>query len=1018
MGLQGLNYSLIQVPIAAGLHTGGEPRAGDPPQFDILRDAEFELPGGLQTRKPYAAMSMSIFGGGTIANTRRIFANGDELLCFTKDALYSWNAQLSKWVARGTHLAVKVEEAAKFDAVGDQHDSDRAELNGTVVYSWTNGTLGYVAAVDKTTGSVLMSPHSISTASRLRVLALTTKILLTFVDNAGQFYCWALDPAAPATALAGASTTVYNTGAAGNSFYDLVKVPGADTALLAARLTPTTSYVIVKITAGLTVTSSVKARTCTLSIALSCEPTGASVQIARVNGTNVQGDYITISSLADVTVNQAIGTFTSSTTPQAQLTMAHRSVTTGGAYRCYVFWTETQAGITTGEDQQVKHNWVDTAGTLGTQATFINMISIGSRAFDYNGSVYVWLLFAGQSVFTTLATPLQNSLFLYRDDKFLAAKALSNHAARANGAGFFPSTLSRLPGVALVSGSTTFALCRDEQRSFGIDGTGHPGFAARASVDIVFTFDSDEARRCTRLGETLYVACGEGLLQYDGVGLYETSFHTAPWYCVPVFKATGAIPDGTYTYKATYRWSNAKGDRERSTSLSSYDGVMATGPDGFTVYVLGCYVTHKTLNPPAVEVWRTRIAPTSDSPFYLVSDPNPSVVANPNQYVQDDVTALFQGTPFTDEIADATAATHEAHPENGTVLENLPPPPSTITIATEDRIFIAGIAGDGDRVRYSKRRQAGEVAAFHEALTINVPTVGGRITALAILNETLVVFRQTAAYMFQGQGFDNLGGGQNFSPGVKIPGDVGAVSMESVVVTPDGVVFKSSKGYYILTPRWACEYIGLQVNAYDSEDVVSAHVVERQHQVRLLTESRMLVFDYRVKQWTEWTIEDGIDSTIWQSTHLYLDGDTDTVMQQQTTYSGVDYGMDVEFAWFKPGGLQGRCTVRDLQILGEYRSGHRVRVRVARDYLQDGSGNWLYFDDQTWTVTPTVVGGPEQLRHGPSQKRVESLKVRLTVLGPGASAVPTGEAVRFTGLALDVGVEPGLFRGLAAAQKQ
>ena len=34
----------------------------------------------------------------------------DELTLFTKDKLFSWNAALSKWVLRGTHLAVTVDE--------------------------------------------------------------------------------------------------------------------------------------------------------------------------------------------------------------------------------------------------------------------------------------------------------------------------------------------------------------------------------------------------------------------------------------------------------------------------------------------------------------------------------------------------------------------------------------------------------------------------------------------------------------------------------------------------------------------------------------------------------------------------------------------------------------------------------------------------------------------------------------------------------------------------------------------
>ncbi len=1040
MGLQGLNYSLLQVPLASGLDTGGDKRASDPPSFDILTDAEFEEPGGLQTRYPYAAMSASIFGGGTLSDTRRIYANGDELLCFTKTALYTWNAKLSLWVLKGTHLAVKLDEESKFASTDDQIDCDRAELGGTIVYSWASGINGYVAAVDKVTGSVLMAPFLIvGGVERLRVLALTTKILLSFYDSGG-FYCYMLDPAAPATALAGSSTTVYNTTSSGNAYYDVVKVPGADTALFACRLTPTTSYVIVKVTSALTVTSSVKARPCAGPITLSCEPTGTSVQIVRVDEIvgatkNIVGDYITISTLADVTINQAIGTALTLGNAAGKvvrrITAAHRSVQNSSAYRCYVFWTASLEliGSVSEEDNAAfdptllydnswgtKYNWVDTAGTIGTQGNFVRSMSPGSRAFDYNGSVYLWGSFVGESAETVsgaveFRVSLQNAYFLYRDDITLHAKAAATRAG-----GF--SSVGYLPGVALTSGST-YAWCGTERNVIELDGK-RTGYGDRGPRDITFTFDSNEARRVARLGKSLYVAGGE-VLVFDGSQLVECGFHTFPWLLdvAEVSPAVGNKLNGAYAYKMTWRWNNAHGEMDRSTCASITEITIADEPSGTAIdFINQLCITHKTANPASIEVWCTAADPTPDSPFFLVSSRDPSVTSNPNRYLASSTTAAPDATAFGDEYADTTTLRQEANPENGNVLENLAPPAASIILAAGDRVFLAGVAGDPDRVWYSKQRREGEIASFHDALTVEVPLTGGLITALAFHNEALVVFRETAIYVLLGQGLDNTGGGQNYGPATRVPGDVGAESAEAIASTPMGLLFKSAKGFYILGTRWECEYIGLQVNAYDGELVLAAHVVEDKHQVRLLTESRMLVFDYRVKQWTEWTTDFGISAAIWQGKHLYLDGDANIIMQQATTYSGVAYGMDVETAWFKPGGLQGRCTVRDVQILGEYRSGCRVRVRIARDYQQDGSGNWLYFDDEIWTVTPTVVGGPLQLRHGPSQKRCESMKIRLTVMGAGALTVPTGEALRFTGLALDVGVEPGLFRGLAAAQKQ
>ncbi len=93
-----------------------------------------------------------------------------ELCVFTDTALYSWNAQLSKWVLRGTHLAIDVQEEHRFVTQDDQAESDRAELSNTIAYVWcVNNTTIYVAALDKSTASVLLAPTALTNCSTARL---------------------------------------------------------------------------------------------------------------------------------------------------------------------------------------------------------------------------------------------------------------------------------------------------------------------------------------------------------------------------------------------------------------------------------------------------------------------------------------------------------------------------------------------------------------------------------------------------------------------------------------------------------------------------------------------------------------------------------------------------------------------------------------------------------------------------------------------------------------------------------
>jgi hypothetical protein len=1006
VSVRGLNWQQWAMKFVAGLDQKTDVRALAPPGLSRAVDLQMDEVGGAQTRYPYVADANSILGGSTLANCRTIVQNGDEWLLFTKDTLYSWSPQLQKWVSKGTHLACKLTEQAQFVNTTDQIDCDRAELDGTIVFAWTESGASsacYVAAVDKTTKNVIMQPTEIAGASRLRVVALETKILLTFEEASpgpgNQIGAYALDPASPSTALGGASTTIATTT---NEYYDVVKIPDADQAVFAARLTPTTSYMVGTVTASLVAATSTKARTCDGPIAVSPTPDGASAQVVRGNTTNVQGDLVTISTLADVYTAQAIGTAPSN---PIQIAAAHRSVADSGQYRCYVIWSNGQSESTVSTSFGTKYNWVDTGNTLGTQDDFVDFTGVVSRAFDHEGRVYVWLGFAATSLTTAAGLEtdqvfgqLQNTYFLYRDDVFLCAKATPNIA------GGYATSTGRLPGVANVD-TNQYAWCGAERRALALGGK-LSGYSARAPRDILVEFDSDEARRCARLGETLYITGGE-ILQYDGTQLTEVGFHVFPWQLDLIDFAAGTVGAGTYAYQTTWRYDNARGERERSASATAGFVDVAANREVSVIGWCNLNITHKTDKPPAAEHWRTPVDPNDDAPFYLVTNPDPTDTAGDNCHLSTDVSGTLSA--LIDSFADATLTVKEAHPENGGQLKNLSPPAASLILATDTRLFLAGVSGDPHRVLYSKYRGANQVASFFGTLAVDIPQEGGAITALALLNETVVVFRESAIYAIDGQGYDNTGGGTNYVAR-KVPGKVGAVSQEAVsVATERGIYFKSKRGWYLLNHGWQVEYVGGGIVDYDSEEVLAVDAIEKQHQIRILTASRMLVLDTLVGQWFEWSISDGVHSCMFDGAHAYL---TSTGPKTQATSyaSGATYGIDIETAFIRLNDLQGYGAVDYFDLLGEFRSACTVRIRLARDDWKDGADT--YFQDKTHTPSLTA-GKPLELRHRPSIRQCKSLKVRITVT-PSSS----GEAVKLTGLAFMLGVQSGLNRNLLTAQKQ
>ena len=80
---------------------------------------------------------------------------------------------------------------------------------------------------------------------------------------------------------------------------------------------------------------------------------------------------------------------------------------------------------------------------------------------------------------------------------------------------------------------------------------------------------------------------------------------------------------------------------------------------------------------------------------------------------------------------------------------------------------------------------------------------------------------------------------------------------------PEGLMFKSSKGIYLLSRALELKYIGADVEAYNAFDVTSAQLIPTVYEVRFtLTNGVCLVHDYYVDQWSVYTNIAAVDATM------------------------------------------------------------------------------------------------------------------------------------------------------------
>lgn len=1032
---------VVTIPFSAGLGSKGDPLQQQPPLLSICVDAEFDQVGALRTRKPFSTSIVGVgkVGGGNLTDDgsiRKLVANGAELVAMSPTNLYSWFADASGWVQRDERPALAIHEQNLFNVDNDQVYCDRAELSGIVVYMWSTYDVGagvsrlFLGAIDQATGSVVAPPTQIAGRAGspflARLVVLQTKILV-FVTNPSTVGIdgAALDPTAIAASIASIAFSTIST-TSGGGVFDVEQIPGTDTAILAAPVT-STSYQVLKVTSALAITSATRTSKPGASIlAIACNPAGTTMQLFRapLSSTTytITSDEITISSLADgahvgvavaTTSNQSAGGGGAFTYNFGRLTAAYRN---DGTSRCEVFWSvgDVQQGVVFDGTGTHVATWplstatVDETGAIAAGVVIGNLSPV-SRAFAYGGRVYCWVAFAGASgsVGSPATIPysqIQNTHFLMRDDGLVFGKC-----APEVGGGFayidtpetLPAQLSSvqsLGGGAFVWGGLIRRIVPEVSPTAVTTTTID---AHRAPREVLFTFDDARARRAVRLGATLYMT-GAQIEQYDGVSVCELGWQIFPWDLIALPVGSGGnLSAGGYTYKVTARQTNMPGEIDRSTT-SYLNTVTAVASDSVGIQDLPIMTTRRR-GTIRYELWRTQVNPPDGAPFFLAGWLNSG--------------ALVRSLGYTDALADTDLTTQPEDLETGAVLPAIAPPASNVIASSQFRIFLGDVANAPDTVWYSMPRSDGFVATFNEALTFIVPPDGGAITAIIPFSGGIVVARETAIYIFSGDGLDSTAAGTNFAYLRTISASVGILNQESYVYTDAGVFLKSAKGWYLIDQGWNLQYIGAGVAKYDGETIAATHeMATAQHQIRALSSQRLLVFDTLAKEWAEWSVTGGVSACIWQGQYVYTDGTS--IFVQRTDFTGVTYGKDVEISWWKVNDVMGRGIVRAIQLLAEWQSACNLRIRIARNYESDGAGGASYNEDIFWPTAGTVVGAPVQVKKAPRIKSpIQSIKIRFTEYATDNVSAPSGEGLRYANLALACADEDGLFTGLSAAQK-
>jgi hypothetical protein len=468
----------------------------------------------------------------------------------------------------------------------------------------------------------------------------------------------------------------------------------------------------------------------------------------------------------------------------------------------------------------------------------------------------------------------------------------------------------------------------------------------------------------------------------------------------------GNVDTGTHAYRALVSWFDSQ-HRKHFSVVSREERVTLAVPTivQFNWAVPATLRVDSSLfTPPTLELYRTEAGPggpgTVGEVFRLVNSVSFSSAADDTISINDnasDALSLSKEVLYTEGEAGAVSG----------ALDITPATPHGYVAPLRDRLVVGQIdSGSGYQV--SQTALPNEPAAFTQPGVSGTPalayrdSVEGRVTAVAALDDTIVVATVDHIYLSSGAG-PNLAGQGEFSSPARLPSDVGIFDWRSLLENSEGLYFLGSAAQMYLLPRgggsptrvqqpqtlWAAGTVvgagtdiqdDCSVWAIDTGSAGIAAVRDLSKNVWMRDALPFRPVAFRAHQGVLYAIDTA--GTVWQQS-LSGYGDNGAAEVLQVTTGDV---------LALTGGIGGFGRFGAIELLGEYRSDATILVEAS----YDSGKTFSTLGGSAFTVTGLAVGETFQRQWYPSQQRAGKVRLRVTMT-PSSSAA---EGCRLAGMAV------------------
>lgn len=730
----------------------------------------------------------------------------------------------------------------------------------------------------------------------------------------------------------------------------------------------------------------------------------------------------------------------------------------------------------------VRYRTCTQAGVLGTATTFLRSVGLSSKAFIINETIYVLAEYVNQGS-TQIYQP---TYFLTDTNGNICAKLAYQNGSQFYTSAW--SSVTTDGNIAQIS-YLFKTLIQAVNKSTNVpSGTQTDGIYSQLGINLVKFDITTSLVSSAEIGGDLNFSGGL-LWSYDGLVATENGFNVYPddIFVTGDVEVANMTPQ-KYFYQVTYEWTDNQGNAFKSAPSIPYEYEIFTPPANFTgnrtsgspiinsiastanlqagqaisgtgipastfilsvdsntqitmtnnatsgagtatvitptavtsalIYVPTLRLTYKIASPVKIVIYRWS---TAQQTYYQVTSLVTPVFNDPT------VDSVY----WSDRLSDSQILGNNILYTTGGVLENIGPPASIAATLFDNRLWIID-AEDQNLLWYSKQVIESVPVEMSDLLTVFVaPTIGaqgstGRCKCIFPMDDKIIIFKSDAIYYINGSGPDNTGENSQYSQPIFITSTVGCDNQLSIVNTPNGLMFQSGKGIWLLDRNLQTTYIGAPAQEFNNKRVTRALAIPGTNQVRFtISDGTTILYDYYYNRWGTFTNVPAISATIYKGLHTYINSYGEAFQESPGKYLDGANPVLIAFAtgWLNMSGLQGYERAFRFFLLGKYLTPHKLNTAIAYDYNESPTQSTLISPDNfspnygnTSPYGQNSYGGNsnvENWRVNLARQRCSAFKLFINEIYDPSFGVLAGEGLTLSGINLIVGMKKG-YRTISA----